>query len=100
MNDGINIDSKNKIISQVKKNLGNTKSPKLYLYGSRAKGNHRKYSDIDLLIIAVSYDRSSLSKIDFSDLDIPYKVDLVLEPDLFEEYKSEIVSHMILLTEL
>lgn len=83
------------IIHEIKKNLGSTKKPQLFLYGSRAKGNNRKFSDIDLLLKAESFDEASLSKIDFSELDISYKIDLVLDKYLYEAYRDEIEGHMV-----
>lgn len=84
------------INEEIYKNLGNTLNPKVYIYGSRIKGNFRKFSDIDILFVADSYDEESLSKIDFTALDIPYKVDFVLKKDLFEGYRDEIEKHMVL----
>lgn len=61
------------------------------IYGSRAKGNFREGSDIDLTIKASSLTTSDLLSIEnkIDDLMLPYKVDLSLlhqitEPDLFE----------------
>jgi predicted nucleotidyltransferase len=61
------------------------------LYGSRAKGNFRNGSDIDLTIRGESITLSQLLKIenDLDDLLLPYKIDLSLlhqihEPDLNE----------------
>ena len=84
-----------KIINEIKNNLGKTLNPKIYIYGSRVKGSFRKFSDIDLLLIAESYDEAELAKMNFSDLDTPYIVDFVLDKDLFEKYRDEIHSHMV-----
>ena len=78
--------------------LGETKEPKVYIYGSRAKGNFRKYSDIDILLSSGKYDEKALSGVDFDKLDIPYKIDFVLDKDLFEDYRDEVHDHMILLS--
>ena len=50
------------------------------LYGSRAKGNYKKGSDIDLSIVAPSMTFSQLLKIEnlIDDLMLPYKIDLSL----------------------
>lgn len=47
------------------------------LYGSRAKGNYRENSDIDLVAIGET-DRFSIASIllDLDDTDIPYLIDL------------------------
>ena len=61
------------------------------LYGSRAKGNYKLGSDIDLTLICPSCDLSTLFKIenDLDDLLLPYKIDLSIKsqidnPDLLE----------------
>lgn len=82
------------ILDEIEKNLGETSNPQVFIYGSRVKGTHRKFSDIDILLCASELDRNSLSRVDFQALDIPYKVDFVLEPDLYSEYREEISSHM------
>jgi type I restriction enzyme S subunit len=48
------------------------------LYGSRAKGNYRPNSDIDLTLKCKNVDLSTLFKIetDLDDLLLPYKIDL------------------------
>jgi len=50
------------------------------IYGSRAKGNYRNGSDIDLTIIGESVSLSELMKIEaeLDDLLLPYKIDLSL----------------------
>lgn len=95
MNSGVSKSDLELIKNEIIKNLGQTKNPKIYLYGSRAKGNFRPYSDIDLLLIADQYDEQSLSQADFEQLDIPYKVDFVLDKDLFAAYRDEIHEHMV-----
>ena len=53
---------------------------RVVLYGSRARGTHRKGSDIDMVIVGESLDISALLKIEteIDDLMLPYKVDLSL----------------------
>ncbi|WP_342084350.1 nucleotidyltransferase domain-containing protein [Dyadobacter sp. OTU695] len=48
------------------------------LYGSRAKGNYRNGSDIDLVLVGSELDLSQLFKIELEldDLLLPYKIDL------------------------
>lgn len=48
------------------------------IYGSRAKGNYKHQSDIDLVILDKNVSRFIVSKIllDFDDSDLPYLVDL------------------------
>lgn len=48
------------------------------IYGSRAKGNYRNGSDIDLVLVGKGLDLSQLFKIELEldDLLLPYKIDL------------------------
>lgn len=64
------------------------------LYGSRAKGNYRPGSDIDLTLEGEELDLSTLHKIenDLDDLLLPYKIDLSLlshiqSPELLDHIK-------------
>lgn len=91
---GMNPADFNVIIEEIVNNLGNTKNAKAFVYGSRVKGTARPFSDIDILLKADSYDKKALSRIDFTELNTPYKVDFVLDEDLFEAYRNEIYSHM------
>lgn len=56
----------------------NSKIEKVVLYGSRAKGNYREGSDIDLTIFGEGITVRDLNSISlkFDDLYLPYKVDL------------------------
>lgn len=61
------------------------------LYGSRAKGNYRKGSDIDLTLLGSGLDLTTLLKIEnqLDDLLLPYKIDLSIfhkieNPDLID----------------
>lgn len=53
---------------------------KAILYGSRAKGNYRNGSDIDLVLVGEKLDLSQMFKIELEldDLMLPYKIDLSL----------------------
>ncbi len=53
---------------------------KVILYGSRAKGNFKPGSDIDLTLVAPQMNLSELLKIEneLDDLLLPYKIDLSL----------------------
>lgn len=64
------------------------------LYGSRAKGNYRNGSDIDLTIKGEAVTLSQLLKIEneLDDLLLPYKIDLSLlhqinDPDLIDHIR-------------
>ena len=98
MNYGIDKEDIELILNHIKDNLGSTIKPQIFIFGSRAKGNHRKYSDIDLLLKAESYDLNALSNLDFEELDTPYKVDFVLDSDLIEAYRDDVYSTMLNIT--
>lgn len=53
---------------------------KVIIYGSRAKGNYKPGSDIDITLVAPKLGLSDLYKIEneIDDLLLPYKVDLSL----------------------
>lgn len=57
---------------------------KAVLYGSRAKGNFRPGSDIDLSLTGEGLSTKELSKIDseLDDLLLPYTIDLLIFNDL------------------
>ena len=48
------------------------------LYGSRAKGNHKPFSDVDISLVGANLTRSRLNQIAFAidDLLLPYQFDL------------------------
>ncbi len=57
---------------------------KAILYGSRARGNHRQGSDIDLTLCGGELDHTQLTRIDneLDDLLLPYQMDISLMSDL------------------
>ena len=66
---------------------------KVLIYGSRAKGNYRPSSDIDLSLFGNNIDLSLLLKIemDLDDLLLPYKFDL----SIYDKIKNpEFVDHI------
>ncbi len=78
----------NKIISVF---INYPKVEKVLLYGSRAKGNYRNGSDIDLTLIGdeLSYSYLSNIELDIDDLFLPYSFDISIlkdidNPDLVE----------------
>ena len=66
---------------------------KAILYGSRAKGNYRNGSDIDLVLVGERLDLSRRFKIEneLDDLLLPYKIDLAL---LHQIENKELVDHI------
>ncbi|MCF6349426.1 MAG: nucleotidyltransferase domain-containing protein [Flavobacteriaceae bacterium] len=66
---------------------------KIILYGSRAKGNYRNGSDIDLALVGNDLDLTSLFKIEIKldDLLLPYKIDLSI---LHKIKNKDLVNHI------
>ena len=66
---------------------------KAILYGSRAKGNYRNGSDIDLVLVGAELNLSQRFKIELEldDLMLPYKIDLAL---LHQIENKEVVEHI------
>ena len=64
----------------VKVFASNKEIDKVILYGSRAKGTHKPYSDIDITILGDNLNFSLLQKIEIEldDLLLPYKFDVSL----------------------
>lgn len=67
----------NSITSTIRKN---SNVEDIILFGSRAKGNYRKYSDIDLTLTGDNLVHTDLFKIynDLDDLNLPYEIGLSL----------------------
>ena len=66
---------------------------KAILYGSRAKGNYRNGSDIDITLVGENLDLSTLFKIEneIDDLLLPYKTDI----SIFHKIENpELVDHI------
>lgn len=64
----------------------------VYVFGSRARGDFRPFSDLDLLVEG-SVDPLALSEIreDLEESNLPIKVDLVHIDDLAESYRAGIL---------
>ena len=73
----------------------------IYVFGSRARGDHKKYSDLDLVYKSPSNESSLTPKIltrlktDFEDSDLPITVDLVDWSQLTPEFKQNIEPDLI-----
>lgn len=69
----------------------------MWIFGSRARGTHRRYSDVDIVIStkagAAFSHRQKLELQDaIEDSDFPYKVEWVLEPDIYPPYRPGIMA--------
>jgi uncharacterized protein len=66
----------------------------VHLFGSRAKGNYRLGSDVDLAIMNDGITTRQIAKIrnDFDESNLPYKIDLV---DFTRLEKQEFIDHIV-----
>lgn len=81
MNENLKFGLNQKTISDLKSVFFKFKKiQKIILYGSRAKGNFKTGSDIDLTLVASEMTFSEFSQIitEIDDLMLPYKIDLSL----------------------
>ena len=69
----------------------------LYLFGSRAKGVSKKYSDVDLAIEADNFSSEIKAKLEFEfeNSTLPYEVDLIDLNNISDEFKKLILSSMV-----
>lgn len=69
------------------------------VFGSRARGDYRPFSDLDLLVEG-PIPRSLLSSISESleESTLPLRVDLVFEPDLAEAYRAAVLRERVSLS--
>ena len=65
---------------------------RVILYGSRARGTHKPFSDVDITLLGVGLTRSHLSRLmaDIDESSLPYFFDISLfakltNPDLIEQ---------------
>jgi predicted nucleotidyltransferase len=78
------------------------KGAKVWVFGSRATGRARPYSDLDLAIDAgrrLTLDEIARLGEAFSDSDLPYKVDLVDWEDIDDRWRPMIVAERVPLSE-
>jgi predicted nucleotidyltransferase len=76
-------------------------SAKTWVFGSRATGRARRYSDLDLAIDAgrrLALDEIAILSEAFSDSDLPYKVDLVDWREIDDRWRQIIVAERVALT--
>jgi predicted nucleotidyltransferase len=73
------------------------------IFGSRARGDYRKYSDIDLAIFGAEIQSETIGKIRqaLDDLDTIYEFDLIhFETQTNEKFKRNILKEGLLLLDL
>ncbi|MCQ2319494.1 MAG: nucleotidyltransferase domain-containing protein [Bacteroidales bacterium] len=67
---------------------------KVVLYGSRAKGNYKPFSDVDITLFGEKLSHSDLNKIalDVDDLLLPYQFDI----SIFKSLKNkDLIEHIL-----
>ena len=72
---------------------------KFYIFGSRAKGKYREYSDVDIAIDSLDLTASLKSKLEleFENSTFPYKVDIVDLNNIKDSFKNLIQDDLVLL---
>jgi predicted nucleotidyltransferase len=80
--------------------FGDLEDTKIYLFGSRATGKHKKYSDIDIAIKSKS--KEITKRIPFlteaaENSNLPYKIDVTLWNEIFKPYLPQIKKEKILI---
>ena len=87
------------VLSILRANLPQT--TKVWVFGSRATGRARRYSDLDLAIDAgrpLTLDEIAGLTEAFSDSDLPYKVDLVDWHNIDGRWRQTIMAERVALT--
>jgi predicted nucleotidyltransferase len=77
-------------------------STRLWVFGSRATGRARRYSDLDLAIDAarrLTLDEMARLSEAFSDSDLPYRVDFIDWRDIDDHWRQTIAAERVALTE-
>ena len=77
-------------------------SAKIWVFGSRATGRARRYSDLDLAIDIgrpMTLDETAALAEAFSDSDLPYRVDLVDWQEVDSRWRQKIMAERVALAE-
>ena len=82
----------------LKKHIPNLDA-KFYIFGSRARGKYREYSDVDIAIDCPNLDEKTKSKLEleFENSTFPYEVDIVDINNIKESFKKLILDDLVLL---
>ena len=69
---------------------------RVWIFGSRARGDYRQFSDLDVLIGGpITRDLISTIGEQLEESTLPIRVDLVLEPDLAETYHAGVMKERV-----
>ena len=80
--------------------FGDLEDAKIYLFGSRASGNQKEFSDIDLAVNSKSKDlskRISLFKEGWEKSRLPYKVDITSWKEIYKPYLPQIKKEKVII---
>lgn len=71
---------------------------RIWCFGSRARGDFKAFSDLDLMIESDQDLSSEISRIreEITESDFPYKIDLVMYSDFAESYKPSFEKDKVL----
>lgn len=86
------------VIKKILQTYISDKSYRAFIFGSRAIGKNRKFSDIDLGIIgtkSLSSKEFVTIKDKFDESDLPYRVDLVDFSNVSERFKNQALNNII-----
>ena len=89
----------NFIKETLKKYITNSDA-KFYIFGSRARGKFREYSDVDIAIDCPDLTSTTKSRLEleFENSTFPYEVDIVDLNNITETFKNIIKSDLVELT--
>ncbi len=98
INFGLNIQQQ-KIISEMIIKPFSSKNAEVFVFGSRARGTHHPFSDLDILYIENPenpIDDNFISQIkeNLENSDLPFKVDLVNKNRVAKSYQKSIFSDL------
>ena len=85
-----------KIVAQVLRRHG--LKNEIYAFGSRTRGDHGKYSDLDIVIkSSISIAEMTAIKNDLAESQLPITVDIVVWDQISDEFKKKISTELVLL---
>jgi len=85
----------NYILDILSKNIPNSA---YYIFGSRAKGNYKEYSDIDIAVKSsdkIPSDTMSKVMLEFENSTLPYEVDVVDLDSIKPDFKNLIIDSLV-----
>ena len=84
------------IKEMLKKHIKNP-AAEFYIFGSRAKGTHKQYSDVDIAVNSpdLTFDARLKLSADFENSTFPYEVDIIDLNNTAESFKNIIKNDLI-----